>query len=567
MNSVDQRRELEFLRWQADQDYQKIKQDHIEVASWMIPWRMGSLTGGKSLIDNRHIVDTTHILSQRSYVAGYQEGNTSPTRPWAKWLHADDSLNNIPRVKKWLDHFNDRVTKNIYSSNFYNAVPIMYYDYGALGTACQYVEERIGAYPHWFTLDPGSYRLINDSYGNAVILIREYQLTVKALVDAFGTKLPSGSPDWSNFSARVRALYERGDYTTMIDVVTVVKPNDMFDPAELPINDNRQWVDITWESSQQIGPNLRGYFDSYSESEIKYLRIKYSRRKLFHAPRSTSTLNFPYGLSSCGFDSRGAVQSLNKKAITKDVVLEKMANPAMMGPAGLSLSYRTTQSNKYIGLTPEQMNMGGLKQVMQLSGEGINALTADQNDLRKSVEKLWYADLLLYLATNPKTRTAEETREIVSEKNLVIGPTLQSLNYTYNVPTTDYWADWTIEMDPYLEPPPPELEGETLRTEFISVFAQAQKAADLPSIDRYVATMANLAGIFPQIRDKVNLDRYADLYENRLYLPEGLNRPQAEVEALRESNQAQAERMQLMTEALPAMAGAAADISKVERQV
>jgi hypothetical protein len=176
------------------------------------------------------------------------------------------------------------------------------------------------------------------------------------------------------------------------------------------------------------------------------------------------------------------------------------------------------------------------------------------------VDKLFYADFLLYLSRNPKTRTAAETNAIVEEQQRIIGPSLQSLNSTYNVPVLEWVMDYVLFEDPYLEPPPEELQGQALKPEFVSIFAQAQRAADLPAIDRYVAMIGQVGQLDPKILQKINTDKLADLYEDRLYLPSGLNNPQDKVDAMREQAQMQMQRQQMLQETLPAVAGAAKDL-------
>ncbi|MFM6930144.1 MAG: portal protein, partial [Bdellovibrio sp.] len=211
------------------------------------------------------------------------------------------------------------------------------------------------------------------------------------------------------------------------------------------------------------------------------------------------------------------------------------------------------------------MAQGGLKPIHQIN-PAIATLNADVQDLRNMVERLFYSDYLLYLSRNPKTRTATETNAVIQEQQLIIGPNLQSLNWTHNNPVLEFIMDWTLHEDPFLEPAPQEIQGEFLRTDYISVFAQAQKAADLPNIDRFVDRMMNLGSIDPSVFQKVNLDRLADLYEDRLYLPAGLNNPQKEVDAKREQMQQQQQRQQMMNETIPALAGAARDAGLVKQK-
>jgi hypothetical protein len=235
-----------------------------------------------------------------------------------------------------------------------------------------------------------------------------------------------------------------------------------------------------------------------------------------------------------------------------------MLKPPLQGPANLKKSYITTAPNSYVPLDATSLAQKGLRTVFEVN-PAIGTLIQDVSDLRQQVDKLYYADYLLYLSRNPKTRTATETNAIVNEQQLIIGPNLQSLNWTYNVPVAEFVMDYVLDEDPYLPPPPPELQGRFLRPEFISVFAQAQKAADLPAIERYVTMISAVGQLQPEIWDKANLDKLADLYEDRLYLPAGLNNPKEKVDAMREQRQAMMERQQQM-EMLTQAAGAAKDV-------
>ena len=139
---------------------------------------------------------------------------------------------------------------------------------------------------------------------------------------------------------------------------------------------------------------------------------------------------------------------------------------------------------------------------------------------------------------------------------------LQSLNLSYNVPLVEYVADYVLHDDPIMKqwPVPKALQGQYLRPEFISIFAQAQRAADLPSIQQYLGFVEQVGQMQPAVFDKVNLDKIADIYEDRLFLPEGINRPQSQVDALRQKAQAAQQRQQMLEQTLPAMAGAAKDM-------
>lgn len=555
----------EYLRTLANQRFDLIRPTWVDCGLWAAPHRTKWLTFQKEgARNNRHVVDPTHILSIRSFVAGFMEGNTSATRPWYRNLASNPDLNEVPENRLWLQKYTNRQHAILNVTNFYNAAGQVYYDYGVFNTACYYIEEMKGRI-FFHVLTPGSYKVINDAYGVAVILVREFSLTVKAIVDRYGKK-KNGKWDWSNFSNQVRKLFEDGNYTERVMCAQIVEENPDFNPEKPQALHNRQWISKTYEIVGNLAYvpgstfNPDGAGVDPTTDQDKYLEVLASRRKPFIVPRSQSSNNYEYGETGPTVDALGLIRSLQKKAIGKDQALEQILRPAMQGPANLRKSYMTTAPNSFIPLDINSMaNKHGVRPVFEVN-PAIGPLIQDVTDLRQMIDRLYYADYLLYLTKNPKTRTAAETNAVVEEQQRIIGPNLQSLNWTHNVPIVDFIADWVLYEDPFLEPPPEGLQGQTLRTDFISVFAQAQKAADLPSVDRYIAMISQVGSIRPEIFDKANLDKLADIYEDRLYLPAGLNNPQAKVDAMREAAQQQAQRQQALTQTIPALAGAAKDV-------
>lgn len=553
--------DCEYLRMQASQRFDRIKPTWIDCGRWALPHRIKYLMQQQEgERNNHHIVDSTHVLSLRSYVAGFLEGNTSASRPWYRIGHADEDKNRFPENREWLDRYTRRTLNALTSSNFYHSAGAFYYDFGVFNTGAHFIDE-LPTGLHWHNLTPGSYFCLNNNIGVADILIREFTLTVKALMDTYGRKV-NGFWDWSNISKRVRKLYEDGNYTQKIDIVHIVKPNPNFDIEKPHVLLNKHWISLTYE----VGSANGQYYQDGQEFGASgvdpldkvFLKKTASKRKPFIVGRSETSENYEYGEKGPTLDSLGLIKSLNKKAIGKDIALEQMLTPTLQGPASLKKSYITSAPRAFIPLDAQSAAQGGVKAVFQIN-PAIAALNQDVGDMREQVSKLYFADYLLFLTMNPKTRTATETNAVVQEQQLIIGPNLQSLNWTYNNPVLEFVMDYVLDTDPYLGPAPEGLQGEFLRTEFISVFAQAQKAADLPVIDRFVQMIMNVGQLDPKAFDKLNLDKLADLYEDRLFLPAGLNRPQAQVDAMREQAQMMQQRQQMMNETVPALAGAMKD--------
>lgn len=560
------KQQCEFLRNQAKRKFDKIRSTWCDLLRWGLPhkatWILSQTPGERK---NNHIVDPTHILALRSFVAGFLEGNTSSSRPWYRIGTRDMDRNDNYENKAWLQHYTSRTLNYLGSSNFYHAAGNFYYDFGVVNTGAHYFEIlRDGGF-HVHTLIPGSYYVLNNAYGEAVILIREFSINVKSVVETYGQYDENGRADWSNISSGVKKSYQDGNYARMIDLVHIVLENPDFDVNNPDDPNNRQWLELTYELGRGNGhfytDEQEFGLSGLTSKDNTFLKRFTGRRKPFIVGKSTE--DFEYGEKGPTLDALGLIKSLNKKAIGKDRALEQILAPTLQGPASLRKSYITNSPNSYIPLDARSISSKQkVESVFQIN-PAIGTLLQDVEDMRNMVDKLYYADFLLYLSKNPKTRTARETDAIVEEQQRIIGPNLQSLNFTYNVPVVEWVMDYVLYEDPYLEPPPVDLQGQSLKPEFVSIFAQAQRAADLPAIDRYVSMIGNVAQINPAILDKANLDKLADLYEDRLYLPAGLNNPQSKVEAMREQARRAQQRQQALQETLPAVAGAAKDMSSL----
>lgn len=557
----------EYLRNLAKQRFYRAQGTWLDLGRWAAPHRIKWMEGSgmlEGMRNNAHIVDATHILALRSNVAGFLEGNTSASRPWFRFATSNEDINDRPDVHLWLQRFTNRCIEVLGNSNFYNSAAQFYYDYSVFNTGAHYIQDLKGK-RFYHTLIPGSYYVINDGFNEAKTLIREMSLTVSAIVKAYGVKDKNGRYTWDNISGNVKKMYEDGNYTTQWTIVQMVTENDEFDPSKPIKGWNQPWLSVSYELGGTGGANYQ-YSMEFSDllantkERQKWLEAKPMRRKPFVVGKSDSGMNFEYGETGPTLSSLGLIKSLNKKAIAKDQAIEQMLRPPMQGPANLRKSYITTAANSYVPIDPTSFAQGkgnALRSIFEIN-PAIPQLVNDVNDMRQQVNKLYYADYLQYLTQNPKTRTAEETKAVLQEQQLVIGPNLQSLNTTYNIPIVENVADYVLFDDPYMKqfPMPDVLGGQYLRPEFISVFAQAQRAADLPAVNQYLDMVEKVGQLNPSIWDKANLDKLADIYEDRLFLPVGINRPQAEVDAKRQAAQAAQQRQQQLQNANDAAGGA-----------
>lgn len=558
------RLDFEIMSQDAKERFNQFRADWVEQLLWTTPKRAMWLLGNDRTenIKGYPIIDPTHILAQRSMVAGFSEGNTSATRPWLRYAHPDTDLNTYEPVRRFLQKASDRALMYLQNSNFYNQAGQFYYDYSSVDTGC-HIFKRINGGIHVYTLMPGSYFVIQNALHEPEALIREFSLHAVALVKRFGKKV-DGKWDWSIFSNRVKELYDKSDTNIKIELREIITRNKDFQPEKPVGGRNRQWFSVIYETGVATGSGFAQFINDPTGPDCKNLEVSYYRTRPFVVGKQLG--DSPYGEIGSTSGAIGAIRSINKKAISKDIALEKLLEPTTQGPGHIRKSYLTTQARKHIPLDATAMTLGGVKPIYEIRGEGIAAVVGDVADNRQQIEKFYYADFLLYLSNNPKTRTAEETRAIVEERQMVLGPALQTLNWSYNIPISEYMLDFVLNEDPVIGEMdiPEELQGEFIKTEFLSVFAQVQRAFDLPQINQYVSQWLTIAQLNPQAWNNINLNELARIYEDRYYLPVGLNNPQSKVDALMRQAQQQQMRQQ-MIEALPAAAQASKNQAEAQQ--
>jgi hypothetical protein len=158
--------------------------------------------------------------------------------------------------------------------------------------------------------------------------------------------------------------------------------------------------------------------------------------------------------------------------------------------------------------------------------------------------------------------TATEVAERHEEKLLMLGPVLERLHNELLSPLIEMTFDRMLEAG-IVPPPPPEMHGQQLNVEFVSMLAQAQRAVATNGIDRFVANLGTIASFKPDVLDKFNSDEWADVYAEDMGVDPRLVVPDKQVALIRDARakqQAQAEQAAQAEQ----MAGAAAKAGTVD---
>lgn len=469
---------------------------------------------GKKRYNN--IYDSTGTRGLRILSAGMMAGMTSPARPWFRLATGDAELTQSHSVRLWMADVTRLMLDVFQRSNLYRSLHGMYEELGAFGTAACIIlpdyDDIIRCYP----LTVGEYAISTDFRGQVNTLYREFDLTIGQIVAEFGIESCSDS---------VRDAHGRGRLDEWVTVIHAIEPRENYDSSK---QDN---LNMPFRSC---------YFESAAGARAP-LRESGFRRFPAICPRWTTTGGDIYGTGP-GMEALGDIKQLQHEQLRKAQGIDYMTNPPLQVPIGLK--------NREIETLPGGVTYvdtsspsGGIRSAFEVRLD-LSHLLADIQDVRQRINSVFFADMFMMMANDTRSNiTATEVAERHEEKLLMLGPVLERLNNEMLDPLVEMTFDYMMEAG-IVPPPPEELQGQDIRVEFVSMLAQAQRAIGINSIDRFVNSLAGMAQIKPDVLDKLNSDKWADIYADSLGVDPEVLLSDDEVSRIRNARAQQAQQAQ-----------------------
>lgn len=472
------------------------------------------------------IYDSTGTRALRTLSAGMMSGMTSPARPWFRLAIPDTDLMEYAPVKLWLNEVTKRMRDVFARSNTYRSLSSIYEELGLFGTGASIVVPDFKHVIRHQTLTAGEFCIATDNRREVCTLYREWDMTVSQLVREFGLE---------KCSTTVKNLYNQGGkgLDTWITVVHAVEPRYDRDYAK------RDNLNMPFKSC---------YFEKGGDG-IKLLRESGFKQFPALVPRWATTGNDVYGYAPA-MEAIGDVKQLQHEQLRKAEAIDCMTKPPLVLPTSLM----NQQVNRYPGgvMYADQGNNQSIRTAFEVNLD-LNALREDIMDVRQRINAAFFADLFLMLANDTRSgTTAREIAERHEEKLLMLGPVLERLHNEMLDPLID--ITFTNLLEGRLLPPPPdEMQGMDLKVEFVSTLAQAQRAVGVQSIDRLIGMVGAIAGLRPDVVDKLDTDQIIDAYADSLGVDPTLIVADDKVAIIRQER-AQAAQAQQQADAMPAMA-------------
>jgi hypothetical protein len=519
-----------------------------ELGDWLLPRRTRFTSSDRNKGDKRNsnIINSTARFAARTLQSGLHAGLTSPARPWFKLTTPDPELADFQPVKEWLHVATQRLQVVLTDTNVYNVLPICYGDMGVFGTHAMSVLSDTKDLFRCYAYPIGSYALGLDARGLATTFVRDYQLTVRQIVEQFGTRTGYKDIDWTNISTVVKDLWTNGQYESPVDLCWVVAPNEDRDDNRLG-SKYLPWTSCHFEMGEDR-PNVflkESGFDSFP----------------ILAPRWDVTGEDSYGTDCPGMTALGDVKQLQMMEREKAKAIAKMVNPPVVGTPELRAQKTSLLPGDITYVSQPQHALRAIHEVTL----NIEHLVQNQREVEYRIQRAFYEDLFLMLASSDQQRgsqpvTAREVEERHEEKLLALGPVLERTNDELLDPLIDR-AFEMMDAAGLLPTPPRELEGVKLKVEYISIMAQAMKLVGAVGLDRFVMSVGPLMEAFPEVRHKIDIFRVVDNYADILGIDPRIVRESEQAEAM-QAEQAQQQQAMADAEQAKLMAGAVKDASQ-----
>lgn len=510
---------------------------HYDVQQYVLPRRGRFQNRGEkptSVRKSTKIINATATWAMRVLGAGMQGGLTSPARPWFRLRSPDPEKNKFFAVQEWLDQVMRGMYFELARSNFYTCIHNSYMDEGGFGCTCVAQEDHsLAVSPmdtalFMFSRFPvGEYYLASSYDGSVDTVYRVFPITLRAAAMRFGVDRLS--------EARQKMLETKPD--EYIDILHVYEPRKVIRPGKI---DNSNWplASVYIELGGQNNNGQPGILEDGG----------YQEPAIFTA-RWDAFLECPYGGSPC-HDVLPDIKMLQQQERSGIKGFHKSVDPPIISPTAYRGRLRINPGDITYADGPDAAQLKPLYEREPRLDWLEQRIARCVAQIREGL----YSDLFLMIMEKPNM-TATEVAERQESKLIQLGPVIERQFHELLDPIID--RTFAIMLRAGRIPPPPrELEGETLKVEYISLLAQAQKLVNTRSLDAELSHVERVAALQPSAIDVFDGEQSIREYAEAVGTAPKIMRTEDEIQKIRQARASQEQEAQKRLDAQQAIEGA-----------
>lgn len=484
-----------------------------EVAEYVMPDRGGfgsPLTAGAKR--RQKIFDSTAPQANDLFAAFLHGMLTNPATKWFDMRACYNELNDFAAVKNWIQVVVDRLYNAIHigQSGFISALHEVYIDLGAFGTGCLFIGDRPGVGLFFKSIPLAQIHIAEGMDGRINTVIRSFSMTAQQIVDTWGLEAASRA---------VQKAYEK-EPDREFNIIHAVWPRDNYD--------------VNKQTTQHLP-----FLSCYLEQDNNHILFEGGYRELpYMVPRLSKGPGEIYGRSPA-MTALADIKMINAMAKANIRGTQKMIDPPILVPNDGFITRG--------GLGPGDIayydsSIDGPDKIKPLvSGARPDVALEVMSDVRQRIRSSYYIDQLML--TEGLTMSATEVLHRRDEKMRLMGPMLGRLQTEllepmitriFNIMTrAGQFPDVPLELKVL------PANTQSLKIEYVSPIARAQRMDETAALIATIEQTAKLAQFDPLIMNNLNADKTFRGIAERHGVPVSWLRDQQEVGILRQSAQQQ----------------------------
>lgn len=481
---------------------------HCQDVADVISPRKATFTGHRTPGSKRmsYVLDSTGITANDLLAAGLHGLATNPATKWFSLRIVGQKvpgpngkmidINEVPEVQEYLSNVEEVMWQRIYQpgSNFTTSLHECYLDLGAFGTSVLFVGQRDDGGLMFQDRSLSECLIAENDEGRVDTVFRCTPYTVRQLWQMRKTKT---NPEGWDLSDKVKQMWEEQQWDATVNVVHAVYPREEREYGAKG-KENMPWASCYFEYDTGHQLEMGGF------PEFPYLVARWSK--------FGSEI---YGRSP-GMTALPDVKMLQAMELAKIKLLQKAADPPMwLKDDGLVGGQRSVPG----GITYFRGNPNEGVMLQPVSLQGIQALIADQEQLRQRILRTFYADIMRMLDQKTQQMTAFEVAQRTGETMRLLGPLIGRLEGEMLGPLIER-VFGILSRQNLLPVPPEAIQGAEFSVEYVSPIATAQKQSAMNGIMQAMQLPLSLG---PEIgaaiiKKNVNVDKLFrwiwDLFNN-----------------------------------------------------
>lgn len=470
----------------------------------------------------REIFDSTAIMACQTLASSMQGSLTSPSVKWFTFGFRQTELQHDNGAMRWIEDCENKVYEALQDSDFNLESAEFYLDLSSYG-ASVLVEEVDDETEEWKGIDFSAAPIVDvyfemDQHDRVKILYRRLKLLPLQIMDKFGEEVV---PEW------VLEAHEKASSTKIEMIFCVYYRNDKKDAdtskflakAERPFGCKY----IFHKDAAQIGEEGGKY--EMPAFVARFRKVAGSRWG--HSPAFVCLSD----ILSANQLQEETFEALGKVIDPSTIVTERgLLSDLDLGRGGLTVA--KSKDDIWAYESKARFDVGELK----------------LDRLQASINQAFFVDQLQLKESPAMTATEVQVRYELMQR--LLGPTLGRLQADFLDPLVSRTFNILMRAGRLL--PPPEIVtemGAEYDIQYIGPLPRAQRMQIVDSINQFVANMAAVAEVFPQVLDIPDMDEIAREVARLSGVPSKLIRDEAAVKKERDAKAEDKARMQAAMQA------------------